>query len=233
MSASDIRILAEKFLAGINYSHIDWHGIHALASCEASKGRVTVHPYGFFIIKLDVTPGCQLRIHVWLDDPRPTQDPDWPPHDHNFAIDSLVLYGSLINQTWKVVPNGAGQHVLYRVNYKGQYSALNRTNENVDCSLESEACLSAGMTYSVPLETFHAGVVKVGDTAMTLCLMHSQADVVPHVVGCISGQDRYLFKRDNCSPYALTKLLAHLDEFFGNPRSTRPNKAMHPNPDPL
>ena len=64
--------------------------------------KFQVHPYGFLVLNLGAVGDCyELRLHVWLADFRPRQEPDWPPHTHPGHFHSFVLEGVVKNGTAK------------------------------------------------------------------------------------------------------------------------------------
>lgn len=164
---------------------------------KASKGEVTVHPYGFHIIKPVKTDIMQIRIHVWLRYIRPMQIPIWLQHSHDMELKSLVIRGHLLSQFWEVSETPSAEHVLYQAGYSGHRSILKKTQKYVSVSEESEHSIALGEDYEVSSGQFHSVVVPDDISAITLCCMkcHPGSAKGSYVVGDRSGEERYIYER--------------------------------------
>jgi hypothetical protein len=83
----------------------------------------TCHPLGFFVSKLSIGDGMELRLHVWPSDwALPTEQMDADLHDHIFALSSLVLSGVISNETFEMVIDDSGGFRTIDVAYSGNTS---------------------------------------------------------------------------------------------------------------
>lgn len=214
MPADNLGIWIEQFLMRHRIHIISAHAIRCQVRELINTRQATVHPYGFFILKIPTLAGQQLRIHVWLAGARPGQVPEWPPHDHSFSISSLILDGAVTNQTWNVIESPDGNKCLYEVHYGQDCSILLRTDRKVLCELADEATYRPGEAYEVPLNVFHSTVVPMSEHAMSLCLMHNGKTSSPKVVGALDADIEYKFKRPNCSDDNMDALKRYYEAIF-------------------
>lgn len=170
------------------------------ALLKAKSGAITIHPYGFYILKPIVDINKQVRIHIWLRDHRKKQDPDWPPHNHNYNIDSLLLKGELRHNFWSVREENTGGHILYAVEYDSQKSKLNKTDRVCTCDIKFSDSYQAGGRYHLKKFDYHSVDVGLECEAVTLCVMTEPENATQHVVGDMQGEDSYEFIRKNVSP---------------------------------
>lgn len=127
---------------------------------QISYGVAISHPLGFARIDIsDSVPnrwdGEEFFVHVW----RESRGPDWlgDIHSHIFALDSLVLQGSIENTIYSVDSSVAGDFdevAEYAINYQdnGKIEYL----KNAELSKARQEHWGQGDIYSVALGTVHS-----------------------------------------------------------------------------
>jgi hypothetical protein len=114
-----------------------------------------VHGNGF--IQLDLNPEGTIRLHVW-DDEIPRQKVATPIHDHVFDLQSTVLLGTLIHETFEV-PDWEGED--YLVYTAQQQEGTQNTilapvsTTPVNASITQRLILGKGSIYTFPAGEFH------------------------------------------------------------------------------
>jgi len=159
--------------------------LNALLVDAASQRAFQIHPYGFLVLKLGEVGKCyELRLHVWLANFRPRQEPDWPPHTHPGHFHSFILEGVLKNQIWNVEEKVHGSACLYNVSYKNSKSVLTNTGIRVDCIQKKTRSYSSGECYTIIPGQYHSIDVEQNSLAITTTLMEkTNFGEFPHVVG--------------------------------------------------
>lgn len=155
-----------------------------------SPTRVTLHPYGFYIVPTDlVVDDVPIRFHVWLPGIRRAQAPVWPPHCHRSTMTSHVLHGGLTNITWPDLLVGFGQPLYYVVIEEGR-SYLHRTPVELTLGAPRSQHVPAGHSYVVPKGIIHDTQVPLDGECVTLCLFHTDRSGKSLVVGAADAADR-------------------------------------------
>ena len=110
---------------------------------RVKSADLTIHPYGFFIVKPLVNSKRQIRLHIWLPGNRRRQKPDWPTHNHNFDLHSVIIKGELTHHIWEVTSNIDSPLALHKVSYIDSISKLTRIPGTVACKeINSDAYTS-------------------------------------------------------------------------------------------
>ena len=190
--------------------------LNTLLVDAASQRRFQIHPYGFLVLKLGEVGDCyELRLHVWLTNYRPRQEPDWPPHTHPGHFHSFILEGVVRNQIWSVEENIHGSACLYKVSYKSNKSMLTNTGVHVDCSLKQSRRYSSGECYTITPRQYHSIDVEENSLAITTVLMEkTYIGEIPHVVGEIIGDAEIYFERRSLEASAQSKAFSLVREIF-------------------
>jgi len=162
---------------------------------QAKVGNITIHPYGFYIVKIEKQNNIQIRLHIWLDKFRKRQNPDWPPHTHSSDLNSIILNGKLTHNIWEIVHKNQAANVLYQVEYDKNISKLNKTSELVSLQLTNSTLYSTGDSYCLDRYIFHSVEVKNTLKAITLFITSNLGKNVQHVVGEAIGNKVYEFER--------------------------------------
>ncbi len=167
----------------------------AIRDYRIDESQLSIHPYGFFIIKVLTNKNFQVRLHFWFEGVKRKQNPDWPPHNHSFDIYSLVLQGELSHTIYDVRRSSLGKNTLYQVEYSADISLLKKTSTAISYSELETKKYGKNDTYSLCCEQFHSiNHIGKGD-AITLCVMTNNNNSTQYVLGDISGDQRYIFKR--------------------------------------
>ena len=87
--------------------------------------ELRLHPLGFLMLRLGTLADQRIvRLHLWIPNCRPHQEPAWPIHDHVFSYVSCVLVGSLAHLVYETAIVDVGGYALYNVSYEGEESGL-------------------------------------------------------------------------------------------------------------
>lgn len=182
------------------------------AISKAKSGDLTIHPYGFYIVKLHMNQSKQVRMHVWLDSLRTRQKPDWPPHNHNFKIHSLIIFGTLYHHYWEIEGSSTAKQVLYEVSYSADRSKLTKTILTNNCSKIDTKEYHVGDSYYLARYKFHSVDVDLNKSALTLCVMTNPLDASQHVVGNVDDKEQYTFIRRNVTGVEQNAVIQKLTE---------------------
>jgi len=196
-------LVGNKIVSFLKRNHINDISIDKLfriALEKSHQGEITVHPYGFHIVKIRVLPEYQLRLHIWLKGIRPMQMPKWPPHDHNFDIDSMVLIGNMRHLTWKIDNSSNNQGIIYEVAYKDNTSILSKSDKLTGLELEKDEVYPCGHVYHFKRGIFHSIEIPFENVAATLCIASSYSDEPSRVFGESGKLDKYEFTRSKVLP---------------------------------
>jgi hypothetical protein len=169
------------------------------ATFKAKFGDVTIHPYGFYIIKTKVESLKQIRLHIWLPNIRRSQNPDWPPHNHNYDLDSIVIKGRLRHNIWDVKEVEVSRSILYQVSYDVGVSKLTKTHLFSSCEKSRTLLYEFNESYHLRRYSYHSVEVANDIAAVTLCIMTNPGNETQHVVGDMRGRDEYHFSRRSVS----------------------------------
>lgn len=161
-----------------------------LLAADLPPSRVTLHPYGFYIVPTDlVVEDIPIRFHVWLKGVRRAQDPVWPPHCHRSTMTSHVLHGELTNVTWPQVLIGFGQP-LYYVQIEENKSYVVRTPVELTLGDPKLQRVKSGSGYVVPKGVIHDTRVPFDGECVTMCLFHTDRSGKSLVVGDAGAPDK-------------------------------------------
>jgi hypothetical protein len=209
MLASNHHLSAFLKAMNINY---DLDEIIEKTILNAKNNKLTIHPYGFYIIKPFTEKEKQIRLHVWLDSIRKRQEPDWPPHNHNYDINSYVLMGKVTNFCWSAMKNPSSRNVIYTIQYNGSKSHLIKTANTVKINLISEQIVTENHNYDLKKDVFHSIEVDYNKPAVTLCIMSNPSSRKPNVIGEINGKEKYTFLRESLNKNEKIEVLKILSQ---------------------
>jgi hypothetical protein len=172
------------------------------------QARWKTHPLGFFHLAEDVGESAHLRVHVW---PR-----DWVVsdeqvggdiHDHVFDLRSLVLIGSIANETFEAVEDRNGGFQTLNIEYDPGMSRVSPEGPRVRLEELSYCVHSPGEIYSVRTGVFHRSSAKA-TPAITLVLASSaSAGRSPRVMVAAGHPPPPAFRRRSLSSHELDLLL--------------------------
>jgi hypothetical protein len=163
-----------------------------------SQVSFTWHPLGFAHAEICSENDLALRLHLWPKAKRRPQQPFWPIHTHAFHLQSTVLVGTIQNRFFFVNSNQGGSKQLYRVEYRGEGSALLATKVFAEAPVDRIQVTGPGESYEVPIGAFHSSTVPEQALATTLVRVSQHANIQPKVVGTRSGSIEYYYERSLC-----------------------------------
>lgn len=164
------------------------------------KVLINWHPLGFLQFKLGKLENeTSVKLHIWDDILRLTQEPAWLIHRHEWDLQSHVLYGTVSNHTFNIgtfsdADISCRRH-LYKVEFDGQYSKLIKTSEVTHFKLEETHCYSQGNKYEVLSDQYHSTTVEESSLASTLVVSTEKVVSSPFVLGELDGNDMYTYHR--------------------------------------
>jgi hypothetical protein len=160
----------------------------------------TAHPLGFVHVLLAKrNDRTRLRLHIWPSTPFCPQEPTWPVHRHAWNLTSVVVRGRIRDLRYLVSDNPAGAYRLFSTSYEGSNSLLTPSGGTVACEEERTAIWSAGETYGVDSDAFHASealepsmtIVESGPPSSRPALVVGERDA-----GAVSYSRRPLDRQD-------------------------------------
>lgn len=168
----------------------------------------TWHPSGFGVIPLlPQNDELLMRLHVWPTPAPARPSPDWPIHNHTWAIDSRILCGALTDETVAVTPDPRGAHMLYTpVCGLDGATFLTRTGARVAAAVTRRATYLPGQQYHLEPDLFHVSVPAAGLTA-TVVVMTRPSFGATRVLGDLDGAEQYRTGRPPVPPEQVLGLL--------------------------
>jgi hypothetical protein len=146
------------------------------------------HVLGFLQTRLGEVDGRTVRLHIWPEDDRDYGTPNWPIHTHHWTIDSAVVAGHVVNETFVIDRDDGGSFELFAVAYlEGALSERRPIGERIRVSQETVERWDAGQRYSIPLATYHSTTVPERTFAATVILTGVRTDTPPLVVGEVTS----------------------------------------------
>ncbi|HEU4327038.1 MAG TPA: hypothetical protein VFS21_28110 [Roseiflexaceae bacterium] len=173
--------------------------------------QATWHPSGFAVIPLNERNDHMLaRIHIWPTPAPPRPNPDWPIHNHTWAIDSRILCGALTDETIAVTSDPEGAHVLYLPACAADGTGmLVRSEARVSATVTRRSTYHAGEQYYLAPDAFHVSV-PAPDLTATVVVMTRPSFGATRVLGDLSGADSYHTSRPPVAPDVALILLGLL-----------------------
>jgi hypothetical protein len=144
---------------------------------DVATGRLPVaavrHPLGFLCFPLYRDGDDGICVHVWSADIR-VELTTSSMHCHSWHMLSYVLYGTLRNDTVRLVDDPrAAQYRVFRVQSRADVDEIRATPRLVRCESRSTEQYGAGQTYELAAGDFHQSVLLEGPAA-TLVLGRRQ-----------------------------------------------------------
>lgn len=161
----------------------------------------TVHPLGFYVVKLPSPQSEDWRFHFWEKGERKRTGIPATIHNHDCVVESLVLLGSLTNIVYEIEPDRGGNFGLFAVHYGGDRYAPETQNKLVNTKVRvgaREICrsdIAVGESYLVERFVYHEAVVPEGQYTATLARMSARVPGSVHVLGDPAGFPDIEFNR--------------------------------------
>ena len=184
-----------------------------LHNSDVSNLRLHWHPLGFLKSNLGQIEGVgNLRMHVWYPNFRQAQEPVMLVHNHDWMLNSHIVYGALTNELYEIVPCSSIQasNTVYYVEYNQNFSILKTTDEKVLCKLTSNERFQAGQQYDVPIGQYHSTFVPEKDFTVTIVASTQQQESSAKVLGPIHGEKVYTYNRITCEPEIAATVIQHV-----------------------
>ncbi len=169
----------------------------------------TVHPLGFYVVKLPSPQSEDWRFHFWEKGERQLTGIPATIHNHDCVVESLVLIGSLTNMVYEIEPDRGGNFGLFAVYYGGDRYAPETQNKLVNTKVRvgaREICrsvIAVGESYLVERFSYHEAVVPEGQYTATLVRMFARVPGSVHVLGDPGGASDVEFNRPRIENYDL------------------------------
>jgi hypothetical protein len=149
------------------------------------------HPLGFYYATEHISAEHTLRYHIWPEGwVVPSSQKGSEIHDHVFELNSLVLLGELIHETFSFTPQTGGVHEIMRVQYIDEGTKIKRSSEFGRLSRDNEEVFMSGMAYRLGRGVIHRATARATPAA-TLVLAASDEE---------GGEPRVVIGRDDPSP---------------------------------
>ncbi|OAJ60567.1 hypothetical protein A6V36_01875 [Paraburkholderia ginsengiterrae] len=157
---------------------------------DHSAVTVQQHPLGFLCVKWNIDASRSLRIHVWGQDMRYRQEPNWPIHDHIFSFKSVILLGKVQNKIYTLSEQGKGRMCkIFEVDYTREQSTLIATGDPAMLTMTSATVYEEGQTYEMQSGILHRTALRssFAVTVLATTLVRSQFGARPRVIGATGG----------------------------------------------
>lgn len=164
------------------------------------------HPLGFIMCKLLDKKEKKIRLHIWPKNKGRVQEPAWMIHDHLFDLKSWVLTGNIANIEYEQIDR-KGPRRLYHASYQGDSSLLTRTDKLLDVREVKSTTVKSGECYELGAGILHQSISTGNGTAVTVCETVDRLSRLPRVVGTMTGQQQYTYKRSVVSEIDLLNIL--------------------------
>ncbi|MFE9643616.1 hypothetical protein ACFYO0_05570 [Streptomyces sp. NPDC006365] len=197
-------------LTSMNQEQADWEDVaqaarRLVACADAQELVARWHPLGFIDIPISEGAAAACRksthttIHVWHPEFSRPQDPPDVCHSHGWHLDSVVLYGSFVNETYDVEADAAAPYTLYEVSYGAGVSISQSTGRRVTVRIENEERIQQGTRYQIPAEFFHWTRTNSDDLVITVMSSGGFTGKSPMTVRSADSRLTYEYERKFCS----------------------------------
>jgi hypothetical protein len=133
------------------------------------------HPLGWLYVHRPLGAHLKLSFHVWPDDWHVAPEfAGGEIHEHAYHLYSLVVLGTIRNQTFRVVPAAGGAARVAEVRYHDSGSSVNVESGALNLEVVEQGDHGAGCFYTVQAGTFHRASA-VERPAVTLVLRQNVA----------------------------------------------------------
>lgn len=184
--------------------------LHGLETDESALAWA-VHPLGFFHARRVLDDKRQLRFHVWPDGWRiPPDQVAAEIHDHIFDLNSLILRGTMRNETFDAWRNSPHTHRLVRVRYGGTASAVDGPEEPIKLSVVNDERHEASRIYRLPAGTLHRAAPALTPTITVVLATTGDQERSPRVAVELGASLPGPFERRPLNPNEQAKLAAAL-----------------------
>lgn len=151
--------------------------------------RARHHPLGFVVISEPIDESLVLRYHLWPTDwAVPPGQENGQTHDHCFELTSLIVGGSLRQQTYRPVLDEDGGYEVVSVDYTSGRSELHRTGTKARLEPETDKVFDGGTVYRLVPGVVHY-IETVRRPAATLVLAISSPGAAAPQVYIPVGRD--------------------------------------------
>lgn len=197
-------------LTSMNQEQADWEEVaqvtrRLVARADAEDLVARWHPLGFIDIPISEGVAAARRksshttIHVWHPEFSRPQDPPDICHSHGWHLDSVVLHGSFVNETYDVEVDEAAPYMLYEVSYGASVSISQSTGRRVTVRIGNEERMQQGRRYQIPAEFFHWTRTSGDDLVITVMSSSSFTGKSPMIVRSAESRRAHEYERTFCS----------------------------------
>jgi len=174
---------------------------------------VNWHPLGFLQFKIGKTSsGGSIKLHLWHEQFKSQQNPNWLIHKHVWELTSQILIGSVKNTTYKILSKDGHQdliksdeHFKYKVEFSGQKSIMKKLDGNFSLILDKDDIYHKGDIYTVSINEFHKTTLPDNEFTATIIYTPKKIRKNPTVIGDKQITNSIIFNREICE-YKIWKL---------------------------
>lgn len=169
-----------------------------------------VHPLGFYVFILGKTNDESIiRLHIW-DGTLQKQNSELEIHNHIFNMTSLILFGSLINQSYDVNESSNAEGFLYEVDYINNNSILKKVKNNIALIVLGSEKIKTDEFYTIKKSLFHNTYIEEKYVA-TILKTEIDINKKPLLYSKIDFDDSKIeFKRETVGNNKKINILEHL-----------------------
>lgn len=169
------------------------------------------HPLGFVHFKLGSVQNIgDVRLHIWSNTIRKTQDPEMPIHNHVYTVNSHILIGNVTNKLYKTISGNYSK--IYNVSYDNHRSFLISSEQPVGYELVHEKTYRSGENYSVVRGEFHESIVRNDEFAATIVVATDKINGAAITLGPKEGSKIYKYKRELCDKVTINQVISILSD---------------------
>jgi hypothetical protein len=146
------------------------------------KSDVRCHPLGFFYATERVSSDYTFRYHLWPKGwAMPLSQAGSEIHDHIFELNSVIVAGEMLHETFRFVPREAGPFRLIQVKYGESGAALAPSDNRGDLFCSRKETMTSGTIYRLPVGVLHRATPLIAPTA-TVVLAIAASEQMPRIV---------------------------------------------------
>ena len=147
-----------------------------------SRDLTQHHPLGFYYA-VDLSGEIPLRYHIWPTNwAMPESQVDSEIHDHIFELNSVVLLGGLLHETFDFLPSLTGRQEIVRVRYDGNLARLSRDGEFGELRKVSDDIFREGTAYRLRRGMFHRAQPTNLPTVTLVAAVPNESNEGPRIV---------------------------------------------------
>jgi hypothetical protein len=201
----------QEIINGIPVSNID--KIISFLIKNGDQYTSKWHALGFIHCEIASFTQGSLRLHIWPSQDRHSQEQIDKIHDHIFSLTSLVLCGTIKNDTYTVdeVSKSEASNQSYKVKYQPNSAELQATGNYFKKTLKHQDEIKKNESYTVLAGDFHQSTVTDGTFVATIVATYDHVKLSPRLLGSIDRSESIVRDYVVCEKTRWLELLAYIE----------------------